>query len=211
MAKGKSHHTSDWEPPKLTKLSLTDLPNGRYSAAEIYTGPDHWYRYASAYKEAADRFVELLREDDDTYERNMFGPPMMFLYRHSIELHLKSLLLAAGQLLDDPQTVPPEHYLWKLWVRVRKLILRVADSGEDEWVRRADQIIKEFDQLDPTSFAFRYPTARDGKPSLEDGVLVDPPVVSQVMSELHLLLDGASQQIAVYEDYKRDSYDYNGY
>ena len=135
---------------------------------------------------------------------------MMFMYRHSIELHLKSLLLDAGQLLDDPQTVPPEHYLWKLWVRVRKLILRVADSGEDEWVRRADQIIKQFDHLDPTSFAFRYPTARDGTPSLQDGVLVDPSVVSHVMSELHLLLDGASNQIAVYEDYKRDSYEYYG-
>lgn len=205
MAKDKSHHIKDWEPPKLTKLSLTELPEGTYPAAEIYTGADYWYRYALAYKEAADRFVALIIEED-TYALNMFGPPMMFLYRHSIELHLKSLLLAAGQLLDDPQTVPREHYLWKLWVRVRKLILKVADSKEDEWVRRANQIIKQFDDIDPTSFAFRYPTTPKGTPTLNGDVLVDPSVVLQVMSELHLLLDGASNQIAVYEDYKQDAY-----
>src|SRR6266536_1851922 len=93
---------------KLTKLGLLDLPDGSWRAAEVPTGPRHWHRYALAYKEAADQLAILM---GDTYLRNTLGPPMLFLYRHSIEVHLKSLLLDAGQLLDDPQTVPPRHYL----------------------------------------------------------------------------------------------------
>lgn len=56
--------------PKLTSLSLTDMPNGTYSAAEIVTGVEHWYRYAIAYKEAGDRLAELV---NTTYRRNMLA------------------------------------------------------------------------------------------------------------------------------------------
>jgi hypothetical protein len=92
---------------------------------------------------------------EESYARNLVGPALLFLYRHSIELHLKSLLLDAGELLDDPQTVKSDHYLWRLWVQIRKMLLQV-ENHEDEWFRRADSIIKEFDDLDPDSFRFRY-------------------------------------------------------
>lgn len=193
-----------FEPTQLTTLSLTDLPNGTYPAAEIVTGSRGWYRYATAYKEAADSLVGTM---DTTYRRNMFGPPMLFLYRHSIELHLKSLLLEAGELLDDPQTIERRHYLWRLWTSVRTMLLRI-DNREDEWLLRADDIIKQFDELDRESFAFRYPVRPDGAPSLSDEMLIDPAVVSQIMAELHILLNGASAQIDAYQGYKQDGYGY---
>lgn len=104
--------------------------------------------------------------------------------------------------------MPPEHYLWKLWERVRKLIVQIDNrSGDNAWVKRAGQIIKEFDGLDPRSYAFRYPITNTGMPSLKNEMLVDPAVVAQIMSELFLLLDGASEQVSVYEGYKQDMYD----
>jgi hypothetical protein len=186
--------------PKLTTLGLLDLPNGRWPAAEIPTGVHEWYRYALAYKDAGDRLVGLM---GTTYERNMLGPPMLFLYRHSIELHLKSLLLDAGQLLDDPQTVPPKHYLMKLWTTVRAMVLRVGPNDEEnEWLLRADSIIQQFDDIDPTSFAFRYPVDTDGSPALPADFLVDPSVIKQVVAELNIYLDGASCQISEYQGFK---------
>jgi hypothetical protein len=187
---------------KLTGLSLTDLPNGSYSAGEIVTGAEHWYRYAITYKEAGDRLAELV---DTTYRRNMLVGPMMFLYRHAIELHLKSLLLDAGELLDDPQTVPQKHYLLKLWLKVRAMLLQI-DSRESEWILRADNVIKQFDDLDPSSMSFRYPANGDGTPLLPKNLLIDPSVASQVVAELHVLLDGASNQISMYAGFKHDSY-----
>lgn len=187
---------------KLTKLRLTDLPNGTWPTAEIPSGSEQWYRYALMYKEAAGRLAAMM---DKTYERNMLGPPMLFLYRHSIELHLKSLLLDAGEFLDDPQTVPPKHYLEKLWLNVRAMILEVGNAV-DEWVLRADNIIKQFDDLDPTSFVFRYPVTTEGTPSLPQNMVIDPTVVKQVFAELHVLLNGASAQIAEYQSLKYEGY-----
>lgn len=129
----------------------------------------------------------------------------MFLYRHAIELHLKSLLLDAGQLLDDPQTVPKEHYVLKLWSRVRTMLLEI-DNRESEWILRADDVIKQFDAIDRGSFAFRYPANNDGTPLLPSKLLVDPSVVAQIMAELHVLLDGASNQISVYQGFKYEGY-----
>jgi len=59
------------------------------------------------------------------------------------------------------------------------------DKSENEWILRADDIIKQFDDLDPESFTFRYPVKRDGAPSLADEILVDPAVVSQIMSSFN--------------------------
>jgi hypothetical protein len=179
---------------------LRDLPRGPGYAADVPTGAAEWYRFAVGYKEAADSLARSVGEN--AWRRNMLGPPVMFLYRHYVELHLKNLLSEAGQLLDDPQSIPPEHYLLSLWSRVRALLLSIGPNNEDVWFKRADQIIGEFDALDPTSFAFRYPVGRKGADSLPAPLLVDAENVRAVVDELHLLLDGASAQIGEYMSYK---------
>ena len=84
-------------------------------------------------------------------------------------------------------------------------MLLQVDNHEDKWFRRADSIIKEFDDLDPDSFRFRYPVKKDGVlPSLPNDMRVDPSVVAQIMAELHILLDGASAQISHYQGLKHD-------
>ena len=132
----------------------------------------------------------------------IFAAPMLFLYRHYIELHLKSLLLDAGELLDAPQTVEPKHYLLSLWKKVRKLLIEISKQKPDAWFARADEIIGEFDALDPTSFAFRYPVDVQGRPSLSRKLMIDARNVRKMVAELHILLDGASAQISEYMGYK---------
>jgi hypothetical protein len=189
-----------FEPIVPTPLRLRDLPYGRFGASEVESGGKQWYRYALSYKEAADRLTGL----GDTYGLNLLGTPYMFLYRHYLELHLKSLLTDAGELLDDPQAIPPEHYILSLWKRVRKLLLKISPESDGEWFVRADEIIADFDQLDPRSFAFRYPVDKDGKPSLPEELFLDRRVVKRMVEELHILLDGASGQISEYMSLKNE-------
>lgn len=193
----------DLSLPTITDRRLLDLPNGTWPAADVPTGPDHWYRYAIAYKEAADRLAESMA---DTVAGNLLGAPMMFLYRHYVELHLKSLLLDAGELLDDPQAVPPKHYLRTLWRKVRSLLLTVDLRSDGPWFARADQIVEDLDLLDPSSFSFRYPVDNEGLASLPPNVMADPTVVRGVLDELHILLNGASTQIDVYQGLKHECY-----
>lgn len=129
---------------------------------------------------------------------------MLFLYRQTVELQLKALLADAGELLDDPQAVPPRHELPRLWGRVRALLLRVDPGADGPWFARADAIVTELDALDPGSFAFRYPVDTGGTPSLPEPLLVDPANVRRVFDELFVLLDGAASQVHEYAGYKRE-------
>jgi hypothetical protein len=192
-----------YEPTILTKLTLRDLPDGQNEAFEVPTGPDTWSRLADSYKEAADRLVEITK---DSFTYAMHGPPVLFMYRHYIELRLKSLLLDAGELLDEPQDVPPLHYIRTLWQRVRKLLLRISPESDGAWFKRADQVIHDFDSLDPTSFAFRYPVGKTGEPSLPLDLLIDLRVARQMIGELDILLSGAEAQISEYMGYKHEKY-----
>jgi hypothetical protein len=202
MGKKRRFETA-FSVPTVTQTRLLDLPNGTWPAAEVPTGSQRWYLFALSYKEAADRLSESM---SDTYSRNMLGAPMLFLYRHYVELHLKSLLLDAGELLDDPQSVPPRHYLQALWTRVRAMLLTIDPGSDGAWFTRADDIVQQLDRLDPTSNVFRYPVGTDGSPSLGTTLFAYPSVVAQVIEELHVLLDGASTQIDVYQGLKYEGY-----
>lgn len=192
-----------YNPTVITKVRLRDLPEGRYEAIEIPTGPDAWSRLADSYKETADRLVGIT---NNSHGYAMHGAPIIFLYRHYIELSLKSLLLAAGDLLDEPQAVPPQHYIRTLWLKVRKLLLKISPESDGEWFERADNVIGDFDALDPSSFAFRYPVGKDGRASLQTELYFDPKVARQMIGELDILLSGATSQIIEYMGYKHEQY-----
>lgn len=187
--------------PRVRATSLRSVRRG-HDAAQIITGTDKWHTMAWAYMEAGDRLALRMAKTLSPWE--ILGTPMMFLYRHYIELQLKCLLHDAGELLDAPETIGPKHYLLSLWKRVRKLLLKISRQKEDEWFRRADLIIGEFDSIDPTSFAFRYPVGIDGRPSLDKDLYIDPKNVRRMIEELNILLDGASSQISEYMDYKNE-------
>lgn len=190
-----------FDPIIPTDARLRDLPNGQYEAAEIPTGEENWYRLAESYKHAGDRLAGLTK---DSFSFAMLGAPTLFLYRHYIELHLKSLLIDAGELLDNPQAILPKHYLLSLWDRVRKLLITISPESAGEWFDRANQVIADFDALDSSSFAFRYPVDTSGKPPLPSPLYIDTRVARRVVAELHILLSGASSQIAEYTSLKHE-------
>ena len=199
----KLHKFKPIRLPTITKLRLKDLPGGQQYASEIETGKDQWYGMSLGYKDAADLLASRIAREPWRHAR--LAAPMLFLYRHHLELHLKSLLANAGQLLDAPQAIPQQHYLRQLWSDVRALLLRISPQSDGEWFTRADQVIADFDRLDQGSFSCRYPVDLKGRRSLPNGFCVDARVPRRMIAELHILLDGASTQIDEYMGYKYET------
>lgn len=166
-----------------------DDPQSHPAKIPIPTGPDKWYEFALSYKNAADCLATSMVKSNS---QSSVVAPMMFLYRHYLELHLKCLLKEAGEALDDPQQIPPRHYLLSLWQRVRPLLVRMAPKADDPSLARADEVIAQMDSFDSASFAFRYPVDKSGGASLSSAISVHPLNVKVVIEELHELLDGAS-------------------
>lgn len=190
------------DPVRISATELLDVPDDCRATAALFAGGDQWYSFGTSYRLAADALAAAIEQRPGT--ANVLTLPLIYLYRHYIELRLKSLLLDAGELLDDPQQVPPAHYLVTLWHRVRSLLLKVDRSSEGPWLERADAVIHQFDALDDGSFSFRYPVDKDNNASFDTPLRICPAVVKRVVDELSIVLEGASAQVDDYAGLKHE-------
>ena len=90
--------------------------------------------YQDGYRQAALHLVEYLCDKGN--EQDFLVYPIIYLYRHHIELTLKSIIRTAYSLLDeavignrsDPLT---QHDLSKLWASARPLLNAVSEIADN--------------------------------------------------------------------------------
>lgn len=139
-------------------------------------GGPGWFEYIESYRDAARALVDIAVADD--YERmpmpHLAAIPVLFLYRHYLELVMKDMLLQGARHQD--QALAPDdlakrygHDLLRLWQACQEMVDSIWPGAND---RRHEELgaltrqIEELATVDPGSFAARYPTARDGATSL---------------------------------------------
>jgi hypothetical protein len=123
------------------------------------TTPVSWLDYASSYRDCADR---LIAQKDKWGRAEIY--PVIFLYRHSIELALKAVI--AKRHLSDRWNDPTPQFkalfqgpdLLALVNQCRTLCegSRLFYSPNETFESFAG-LIKELHEQDERSFAFRYP------------------------------------------------------
>ncbi len=100
--------------------------------------------------------------------------PVVFLYRHALELALKNIIykaasLAVFQRLDAIDAkLYNTHDLTTLAKQSRQVLLTLFPQDPD-LNRIADELLplaKDFALIDPDSFAYRYPIDRNGQPAV---------------------------------------------
>jgi len=151
-----------------------------------------WSLYAEGFKRAADQLVE------DLLEARAFAPdllihPVLFLYRHYLELRLKELIIVSGKLLGETYAVPPQHELMTLWVEVRPRLERVWPGVSAKKYHDAiEERLREVCRVDPGSYAFRYPVDTHGRPSVADPGNISLGHLKDEMAGISTILDGSS-------------------
>lgn len=158
---------------KASKGHRNVVLNYRYSAEREF-GP-----YGRGFHEAARSLAETFLRKRGGFS-DLEGLPIVYLYRHALELHLKGVVLAGQRLMRLHGDGLSHDELWKLLGRhnmsallphVRK-VFRYVD-----WTERIDyehiktfadirSIVKDLEGIDPQSFSFRYPTDKKGDASL---------------------------------------------
>lgn len=91
--------------------------------------PDHATAYTEGYRRAADILIGHI--DASGQDQDFLVYPVLFLYRHHIELLIKQIIGLALALAEDPskhQYKKDNHNLNTLWPLAQKLILDVDDS-----------------------------------------------------------------------------------
>ena len=114
------------------------------------------YRLGAGYKRAGDVLAQNLFGEARDHDNLMY--PILFCYRHYIEIALKEIIERYGQWVNVVLRGKKDHELPKLW----KLFLQIAVAyGNDPSYEAAQAVsacIEEFANYDPNGFAFRYAT-----------------------------------------------------
>lgn len=183
-------------------------PDGGWNNACVNFAPNAWLAYALGYKEAADRLVAQL--EDERRKQDLLAYPIVFLYRHYLELAIKDLIRQAQKLLGDRAEFAQTHSIDELWRKCSPLLERVSTGDSIQEQKQIGRLLREFVAVDPFSTAFRYPVDREGNQSLPGIRNIDLPNVRDVIAKISVILDGASAQIDHYmdcmPDFAPDSY-----
>lgn len=147
---------------KLKGTRQTLIEDVMWGYRAFYGDDLSWERYTDSYKNVADRLVEWYVEE---YRVDSLVYPIMFLYRHHLELQLKSLLRNLYSFHGHQWNLQKTHDLVKLWHEVRPLMEEIClqDTEDNDHIEAR---IKEFSQIDPDSESFRYPD-RKSNPRFE--------------------------------------------
>ena len=128
--------------------------------------------YILGFKSAADRLIKSLTENRSQLDALIY--PIVFLYRHYIELSLKQIVKLGSPLTPEGRTARLDHHkLLDLWSSARPIIERLCSESDVVHVEEADRIILRFSEIDPNSEAFRYAKRskrKGGSPSLPKDV-----------------------------------------
>jgi hypothetical protein len=171
------------------------------------TPEDQFTWYGEAFHSAGSALVQALKADDhfgaDGYPPDSFkAAPIVYLYRHAMELYLKAIIKAGagafvlrGEPIIDMTTVSSTHSLQVLLSDVERIFAAFGwdwDFGLPHFRSLADfrSIVGELQSIDAHSDAFRYPTKRDGSAALNRCFRFNLFTFCETLDPIYQMLDG---------------------
>jgi hypothetical protein len=157
---------------------------------------DGYYYYAAAYKEAGDELVQAVL--DDRLQADSAVYPVLYLYRHYVELILKDIVGIGAKLEKSGAASPGHHIVRDLWQNeVRPLLERTFPEGKKEDTDIVEKCVLELASIDASGEASRYPTKKKGgDPTWPKTEQLNLDNMRQVMKRIATFLDGSSEAMA---------------
>jgi hypothetical protein len=130
------------------------------------------------------RSAELLSDHviSTGFEMDLLIYPIVFNYRHGIELYLKGFLVKIRTINNGSVNNFFDHYLPVKWVEIRQFILdndlnnkytEDDEESNDSLVDIINDVIEDFSKYDPDSYSFRYHISKKGSINQEDVTLIN--------------------------------------
>ncbi len=130
------------------------------------------------------------------------GYPVLYLYRHSLELYMKLVVYRGAMLMGligkECPNIPglfSNHRLGRLLPAMRSIFRAMRWDFKDTAIGTFDEferVVREIDDIDPGSYAFRYPMNPAEEAHLPHHFTMNVANFGEVMDDLLGYLEGAA-------------------
>lgn len=170
--------------------------------------------YGHAFHAAGRTLVDRLLSGNGYSDLDAF--PILYLYRHALELYLKAIVLIGreiGQLHGNEWKVaanPLRQHRLSLWMpEVKRTFEAVGwrwelDTEGIQTFTEVETLVRELEDADPGSDTFRYPVDTNGADSLPLDFQVHIPTFCTRLDALLDILDAATMGLRVMLDELKD-------
>lgn len=161
--------------------------------------------YAAAARNLAQNILSRGYADYEAY-------PVVFLYRHAVELYLKEIIvkglhLSAVRREEQLERVTYDHNLSRL-VKSAARVLRKCFPGDEslsKFIERLGLVTEEFALLDKSSFTFRYPVDKQGARPVSGAIHGSVLAIARTLDPLLEQLDNLDTGLDVETDLAEDA------
>ena len=171
------------------------------------------FAYREGYRRGAQTLVRAVQEAQS--DQDFLVYPIVFLYRHHVELALKRIIRQTPYLIERPLTKLEndhleQHRLDLLWEDFKPMAAAICKAaGWDELpaedVEGIGDYIHQLCEVDPRSYSLRYAHSKKGDPSLPKELThINLRHFGELMERLANYLDGLEAGAGHLEDLKQE-------
>jgi hypothetical protein len=162
--------------------SIFDKGNDWHTNACLNFQGDMSHGYVYGYKKSADILVKKVKKTAS--EQDYLVYPIIFLYRHHIELLLKNLIQLAIEFYEETNDVPQHHRIKDLWNSVKGYHRKFTKSKNGKKIQFIDKVMNELCEIDADSMSFRYSKDREGIAPNQELLNINLEVFSDVICQV---------------------------
>lgn len=187
----------------MTKSVFKDAEDWENNSIIRRNPSNEWIFYVEGYRIAAEKLVDEFLSTQS--ERDTLIYPIVFLYRHYIEIQLKEIIQTGSVLLNEKRKLAKGHKLFPLWLIVKIIINKIWISDtHNKIIYEVEEIIKSVCMIDTKSDSFRYPFDNKGQQTLKGITVINVRELKENITPLVQFLDGVASAISAYQDNKDD-------
>ncbi|MCK4914437.1 MAG: hypothetical protein KAI59_01165 [Planctomycetes bacterium] len=156
-----------------------------------------WLDRAKDFHDAAQVTIRYCLRNPDTEINSVYA--VGFLYRHSIELILKAIVIIGKRIDQKTETFLLSHNLSALWNESLQIIGDVWRDEDKSWNNQIETWIKKLEDLDVTGFNFRYPITNENGKEINSIESISIQDLTNICEQLYQqLYDCASGMLDIY-------------
>jgi HEPN domain-containing protein len=157
--------------------------------------------YAYSFYEGARALAEAVWTEDRQIYLDAAIYPITFMYRHYVQLSLKSMISILRRLEKSRKDYPMTHNLAELWKEARELLTEHYAPETIPGIEGMDSLIANFNEHDPHSVSFRYPTDKQGNQSLAGLRHINLRHLYEAMERVSYFLDCIGADVSSHLEY----------